>query len=89
MRVDHVSSRPKQVLIVVASPAGGKVEMDGLSDPRDNSKWSTDDLITMGFLNTPELVALLQDTPRLADLDLDRYDAIMVTGGQAPMFTFS
>jgi putative intracellular protease/amidase len=124
MRVDLVSSRPKQVLIVVAnattsttlgwpvgfwgaelthpyyeltqrgvavtiaSPDGGKVEMDSLSDPRDESKWSADDLITMGFLNTPELAALLQDTPRLADLDLDGYDAIMVAGGQAPMFGF-
>jgi putative intracellular protease/amidase len=76
------------VAVTIASPDGGKVEMDSLSDPRDDSKWSADDLITMGFLNTPELVALLQDTPKLADLDLDEYDAIMVVGGQAPMFSF-
>jgi putative intracellular protease/amidase len=76
------------VAVTIASPDGGKVEMDSLSDPRDDSKWSADDLITMGFLNTPELVALLQDTPKLADLDLDEYDAIMVAGGQAPMFSF-
>ena len=76
------------VEVTVASPAGGSVELDSLSDPRDASKWSADDLITMGFLNTPELVALLEDTPRIADLDLDEYDAIMVAGGQAPMFTF-
>ena len=53
--------------VTIASPDGGKVEMDSLSDPRDESRWSADDLITMGFLNTPELVALLQDTPKLAD----------------------
>jgi putative intracellular protease/amidase len=76
------------VAVTIASPDGGKVELDALSDPRDASKWSADDLITMGFLNTPELVALLENTPRLADLDLDRYDAIMVAGGQAPMFSF-
>src|SRR5206468_10927971 len=76
------------VAVIIASPDGGKVELDSLSDPRDDSKWSADDLITMGFLNTPELVALLQDTPKLADLDLDEYDAIMVAGGQAPMFSF-
>ena len=76
------------VEVTVASPAGGSVELDSLSDPRDESKWSADDLITMGFLNTPELVALLEDTPRIADLDLDEYDAITVAGGQAPMFTF-
>lgn len=76
------------VEVTIASPDGGKVEMDSLSDPRDPSKWSADDLITMGFVNTPELAALLQNTPKLADLDPDQYDAIMVAGGQAPMFSF-
>lgn len=76
------------VQVTIASPAGGKVEMDSLSDPRDPSRWSAEDLITMGFVNTPELMALLEDTPKLADLDLDEYDAIMVAGGQSPMFTF-
>jgi putative intracellular protease/amidase len=76
------------VEVTIASPDGGKVEMDALSDPRDSSKWSSEDLITMGFVNTPELMALLEDTPRLADLDLDQYDALMVAGGLAPMFNF-
>jgi len=74
--------------VVVASPNGGRVETDALSDPRDESKWSADDLISMGFLNTPELVALLEDTPRLADLEFDELDAIVVCGGNAPMFQF-
>jgi putative intracellular protease/amidase len=74
--------------VTIASPGGGKVEMDSLSDPRDPSRWSAEDLITMGFVNTPELMALLEDTPKLTDLDLDEYDAIMVAGGQSPMFTF-
>jgi hypothetical protein len=76
------------VEVTIASPDGGRVEMDALSDPRDPSQWSAEDLITMGFVNTPALVALLEDTPRLADLDLAEFDAIMVAGGQAPMFTF-
>jgi putative intracellular protease/amidase len=76
------------VEVTIASPAGGKVEMDSLSDPRDPSRWSSEDLITMGFVNTPELMALLENTPRLAALDLDEFDAIMVAGGQSPMFTF-
>src|SRR5262249_3198844 len=59
--------------VTVASPDGGKVEIDALSDPRDASKWSADDLISMGFLNTPELAALLEDTPRLRDLELDEF----------------
>jgi putative intracellular protease/amidase len=74
--------------VSIASPEGGKVELDALSDPRDESKWSADDLISMGFLNSPELLALLEDTPKLADLDPDEFDAILVCGGFAPMFLF-
>ena len=74
--------------VTIASPDGGKVEMDGLSDPRDPSKWSASDLITMGFVNTPDLMALLEHTPKLAELDVADYDAIMIAGGQSPMFTF-
>jgi putative intracellular protease/amidase len=76
------------VEVTIASPEGGKVEMDSLSDPRDPSKWSTEDLITMGFVNTPELMELLENTPRVSELDLDQFDALMVAGGQSPMFTF-
>ena len=74
--------------VTIASPEGGKVEVDGLSDPRDESRWSADDLISMGALNTPEITAQLEDTPALRDLDIDEFDALVVCGGQAPMFQF-
>jgi putative intracellular protease/amidase len=74
--------------VTIASPDGGRVEFDAYSDPRDESKWSSDDLISMGFIHTPELMALLEDTPKLAELDWASYDAIMVAGGLAPMFGF-
>jgi len=74
--------------VTVASPEGGKVEMDALSDPRDESKWSSDDLVSMGFIHTPELMARLEDTPALRDLDLDSFDALVICGGQGPMFQF-
>lgn len=76
------------VEVTIASPEGGKVEFDNLSDPRDPSKWSSEDLISMGFVNTPELLALLDDTPKLADLNYDDFDALLICGGQSPMFTF-
>ena len=76
------------VEVTIASPQGGKVEMDALSDPRDPSKWSAEDLISLGFVNSPDHMALLENTPKLADLDLDTFDAIMIAGGQSPMFTF-
>ena len=76
------------VEVTIASPGGGKVEADALSDPRDDSKWSSEDLISMGFLNTPELVAKLEETPAVGNLDLGQFDAIMIAGGQAPMFSY-
>jgi putative intracellular protease/amidase len=74
--------------VQLASPDGGRVVLDALSDPRDPSGYSADDLITMGFLHTPRLMALLDDTRPLAACRVDDYDAIVVAGGQAPMFTF-
>src|SRR5579871_6762639 len=72
------------VEVTIASPDGGKVEFDNLSDPRDPSKWSAEDLISMGFIHTPELMALLENTPKLADLNYDEYDALLICGGQSP-----
>jgi putative intracellular protease/amidase len=76
------------VEVTIASPDGGRVSFDSLSDPRDPSRWSAEDLITMGFIHTPELMALLEDTPRLAALDYGDFDALLICGGQSPMFTF-
>lgn len=72
----------------VFSPGGGKCEADGFSDPRDPSGYSSNDLISMGFLSTPSLAKLIEDTRPLSALSVDDYDAILVAGGQAPMFTF-
>jgi putative intracellular protease/amidase len=58
------------------------------SDPRDESKYSFGDLITMGFLNTPEYLRLIENTPARSELNYDDYDALVVVGGQSPMFTF-
>ncbi|MDX1530711.1 MAG: type 1 glutamine amidotransferase domain-containing protein, partial [Rhodothermales bacterium] len=74
--------------VTIASPRGGPVAFDALSDPRDASGYAKDDLLSTGFIHTPELMALLEDTPALADLDPADYDAVVVCGGQAPMFTF-
>ncbi|HEY0759230.1 MAG TPA: type 1 glutamine amidotransferase domain-containing protein [Acidisarcina sp.] len=74
--------------VTIASPDGGKVEVDALSDPRDASRWSATDIMSLGFLSSPDCVALLEQTPKLSTLDLDTYDAIVVCGGQSPMYTF-
>lgn len=74
--------------VEVFSPAGGKCEADGMSDPRDASGYSSSDLISMGFLSTPSLAALLEKTRPVTEIDVARFDAIVVAGGQAPMFNF-
>jgi putative intracellular protease/amidase len=74
--------------IEIFSPDGGKCEADAMSDPRDPSDYSSSDLISMGFLSTPKLAALVQNTKKVAEIDVKNFDAILVAGGQAPMFTF-
>ena len=71
-----------------ASPDGGRCEPDALSDPRDPSGYSASDLISMGFIATPALAALIETTRPIASLAVDDFDALVVAGGQGPMFTF-
>ncbi len=74
--------------VEVFSPKGGACQADPLSDPLDPSGYSSTDLITLGFKAMPRLVALIENTRPVSALELDRFDAIVVAGGQSPMFTF-
>jgi putative intracellular protease/amidase len=74
--------------VEVFSPNGGACRADALSDPRDPSGYSASDLITAGFMATPSCAALVENTRPVADIDVDNFDAILVAGGQSPMFTF-
>lgn len=75
--------------VEVFSPDGGRCEADAMSDPRDPSGYSASDLISMGFIATPALAALAENTRPVAELGVDDFDALVVAGGQAPMFTFA
>ncbi|MBI5688803.1 MAG: type 1 glutamine amidotransferase domain-containing protein [Verrucomicrobia bacterium] len=74
--------------VTIASPRGGRVELDAYSDPRDASGYSKEDKLSLDYLNRPSFVDLLENTPALGSLRLTDYDAILVAGGQSPMFTF-
>lgn len=74
--------------VEVFSPEGGWCEADAMSDPRDPSGYSASDLITMGFINTPSLAALVEETKSVREISVADFDAIVIAGGQAPMFTF-
>ncbi len=74
--------------ITIASPDGGALRADSWSDPSDESGYSASDIISRGFIASPEHAALTAQTPSLAELDLDSFDAVFLVGGQAPMYTF-
>ncbi|QLE59753.1 type 1 glutamine amidotransferase domain-containing protein [Nostoc sp. TCL26-01] len=74
--------------VVIASPQGGKVEFDNFSDPRDASGYSQDDTLSLEYIQQLEFMKLLENTPALTNLNPDDFDAIVVCGGQSPMFTF-
>ena len=72
----------------VFSPQGGRCMADTLSDPKDSSGYSQDDLISAGFMASPQLVSLVENTQPVDLVTVERYDAIVVAGGQSPLFTF-
>jgi putative intracellular protease/amidase len=74
--------------VEIFSPKGGKCEADAMSDPRDASGYSSTDLVSMGFIATPKLAALVEKTKPASEIDVRAFDAIIVAGGQAPMFTY-
>lgn len=75
--------------VVVFSPKGGHCEADAMSDPTDASGYSSSDLISQGFIHTEKLRALVDNTLPVAELAVADFDAIVVAGGQAPMFNFA
>ena len=72
----------------VYSPDGGKLQADSWSDPREKSHYSASDLISLGFINSPEHVQLVERSKPLAEVSVDDYDGVLFVGGQAPMYTF-
>lgn len=71
----------------VYSSDGGKLEADKWSD-RDDSGYSADDLISLGFLTSPDHLRLVEESRPIAELAVDDHDAILFIGGQGPMVTF-
>ena len=74
--------------VEVSSPDGGPCSADAMSDPEDPSQWQAEDVISRGYKHDPEFMKLIDSTTPVGELDVDRFDAIVVAGGQGPMFTF-
>ena len=80
----HLTERG--VKVDFASPEGGKVVYDRYSDPYFAQSTEADDLVSKGFLSDKKLVAKLDTTLKLKDVNLDGYDAIHVAGGRGATF---
>jgi putative intracellular protease/amidase len=80
----HLTERGVEVDF--ASPAGGKVVYDPYSDPYFPNTTEPEDLVSKGFLSDKQLVAKLNTTMKLKDVDLDKYDAVHVAGGRGATF---
>ncbi|MBV8633710.1 MAG: type 1 glutamine amidotransferase domain-containing protein [Burkholderiaceae bacterium] len=74
--------------VEIFSPAGGRCVADPLSDPRDPSGYSKTDLISLGFIASPDLANLVENTKPVGAINIANFDAIVVAGGQSPMFSF-
>jgi putative intracellular protease/amidase len=74
--------------VEVFSPHGGACTPDAMSDPEDPSQWQAEDVISRGYKHDPEFVKLIENTHCVDDIDIGRFDALVVAGGQGPMFTF-
>lgn len=72
----------------ICSPEGGPLQADAYSDPEDPSGYSAHDLISLGFKKSPAHALLIQNTKRIDDIRVADYDALFLTGGQSPMYTF-
>jgi len=61
---------------------------ENCSDPRDESKYSVHDLISLGFINSASHAGLIETSRSIGTLKVSDYDAILFAGGQAPMYTY-
>ena len=74
--------------VELVSTEGGKIEMDGYSNPTDASGYSASDVISLGYLQQKTFTSMLANTKKLTEVDAKNYDAIFLVGGQGPMYTF-
>lgn len=73
--------------IDIVSPQGGDLQADSYSDPEDLNNYSVHDFVSLGFKKSAKYSALLKNTKRIAQVKAEDYDAVLVTGGQSPMYT--
>lgn len=72
----------------IVSTSGGTLELDAFSDPRHESGYSVNDIVSLGFVESPSTAPMLENTLSIDEVNHEDYLAIVIAGGVAPMFTF-
>ena len=75
----HIVERGAEVDF--ASPKGGKIVPDPMSNPYSEKSLEGGDIVSKGFLADKSLVARLDSTIALKDVRPEDYDAVHVVGG--------
>ena len=73
--------------VEIFSYFGGKCEADAMSNPEDVSHWQAEDVISRGYIHNPNFMKLVENTEPAKNIDVNKFDAIVIAGGQGPMFT--
>jgi putative intracellular protease/amidase len=74
--------------IELVSTEGGKLMMDGYSNPLDSSGYSAHDIISLGYMQKQDFNGMLENTRKISEVNLSDFAAIFLVGGQGPMYTF-
>ncbi len=75
----------RAVLLGIASPDGGRIPLD----PESLSHDVLQELGTDERYSDREFMDMLEDTKKIAGVDVEDYDAIYLTGGHGVMFDFT
>jgi putative intracellular protease/amidase len=74
--------------VELVSTEGGKLMMDGYSNPTDASGYSAHDVISLGYMQQKGFNDMLENTKKLTDVNPADYVGIFLVGGQGPMYTY-
>lgn len=74
--------------VELVSTEGSKLMMDTYSNPTDPSGYSAHDVISLGYMQQAWFNELLENTPKLTEVEVKDYVAIFLVGGQGPMYTY-
>ncbi len=72
--------------VEIFSYFGGRCEADAMSDPAYVTQWQAEDVISRGYIHDSEFMKMVENTKPAKDIDINKFDVLLVAGGQGPMF---